>query len=62
MVKCFVIHNNHLISCSLDREIKIWDLNSHKMLHTFDEHTAGVNKMIIKDNFLFSTSDDNTMK
>ena len=34
--------NNRLISCSRDKTIKLWDINTGECLRTFHKHEKGV--------------------
>ncbi|VEV59299.1 periodic tryptophan protein 1, putative [Plasmodium vinckei vinckei] len=56
---------NLLCSGSKDHTIKLWDLSSLKILHTFDFHNKKINNLNFHENdtnLLLSTSSDKTLK
>jgi len=69
-VGCVVTyHNNskpYLVSGSHDNKIKLWDLMTRELQHTFEGHTHWVTSLAIfrsgKNNFLASGSLDKTIK
>lgn len=56
------INSEMLISCSRDKSIKFWDLNSLTPLHKLDVKVGGhfysVNRLILNNSRLISVSDD----
>jgi WD40 repeat protein len=61
---CFFKKKNHLISGSLNGEMKIWDLNENKCFRTLNEHKSKIDKIMINSkDFLVSLSfDDQEIK
>jgi WD40 repeat protein len=57
------LDNNELASCSNDKTVKIWDLESGECLSTLEGHSLEVNILcVLSDNRLASGSDDKTVK
>ena len=55
--------NNSLISCSYDKTIKCWDLDSLNCLKTLKGHSKSVNAVkLVENDLLVSCSDDFTLK
>ena len=61
-VNNFLVYENKLISCSNDKTIKIWDLNSYQCLQTLEGHTGCVKNILVYQNKLISCSYDKTIK
>lgn len=74
-VKCLVVDELKLYTCSYDSTIKIWnkfvscvliaDLISIKtgdLIYTISGHTKGVRNLIVDSNYIYSASDDKTVK
>lgn len=57
-----VIYNNYLITGSSDKTIKIWDLDSFKLINTLIAHTGGVYSLVLQNNKLISSSTDKTIR
>jgi len=58
MVLCLQLQNNHLFSGSLDYNIKWWDIDSKKNIHTFNQHTNAVQSIAVNEEILYSVSYD----
>ncbi len=61
------LNNNYLASGYDDSKIKIWDLNSKKLVYIFDKenggHSKSISALVPLSNFLLASgSDDNTIK
>ena len=59
------LKNGNIASSSLDKMIKIWDINNLKLLYTLKGHKDDVSCIIqdnLKENILYSGSDDKTIK
>ena len=59
---CMTTWGDKLISCSLDRDIKIWDLRPIRKLHTLCGHQGWVSCLAIWGDKLVSSSTDGTMR
>ncbi len=53
-----------LYSCSYDKTIKIWNIDSGKFLRTLTEHTYSIRNIFYdnNNNILFSGSEDKSIK
>ena len=60
-ISCPLVNDQMLISGSVDKAIKIWDLESGKELRTLDGK-AGISCLTVKDGMLISGSLDKTIK
>jgi len=56
-----LIHENNIITSSLDGTIKYRDKITGKLLKVLKGHTAGINTMTMDENNLISGSVDNTI-
>ena len=56
------MYENHLISCSNDTTIKIWDITTAVSIKTLKGHQNCVITMLIYKNQLMSSSEDQTIK
>ena len=54
--------DNLIISGSVDKTIKIWDINSGECLKTLEGHTNVVMSVFAKDNLIISGSYDKTIR
>ncbi len=55
-VSCLAIHNGRLISGSRDKSIKIWDLESGKELHSWDQaHEEEIRCIFVQGDILYSS-------
>ncbi len=61
-VWCLAIHENKLYSGGVDKTIRVWDTNTHKLIDTLKGHTSDVSHIIINGNKLYSGSADNTIR
>jgi hypothetical protein len=61
-VRCVNVYNGYIISCSLDKSIKIWDLHTGIFIRQLDGHTEGIYCMDISDPIMMTGSRDNTIK
>jgi hypothetical protein len=62
-VRGLAIHKGRLISCSPDKSIKIWDLESGKALHSWDKaHEKEVRAIFVQGDILYSSGNDGTLK
>ena len=55
-------NDNLIISCSGDKTIKIWDIDSGSCLKTLKDHTHCIMSVFVKDNLIISGSADNTIR
>lgn len=62
LIHDLVFYKNNLFTCSDDRTINQWDLESEKCIATFKGHQRTVLSCIVNDNFLISASSDCTIK
>ncbi|WVZ72631.1 hypothetical protein U9M48_021057 [Paspalum notatum var. saurae] len=56
------ISARRLYSCSLDKTIKVWDLNTLRCVQTLSEHKAPVTSVLCWDKKLLSSSLDKSVK
>ena len=56
-----LVKDNLIISGSLDKTIRIWDIDSGECLKTLKGHKDWVNSVFVKDNLIISGSWDNTI-
>lgn len=61
-VERVIIANNHIISGSRDKTIKIWDIKSGNEMSTLRGHTDTITSLSFHEPFLASGSKDNTVK
>ncbi|CAL9234259.1 unnamed protein product [Arabidopsis halleri] len=61
-VSCFVVGGQLLYSGSVDRTIKVWDLNTLQCIMTLKQHTGTVTSLLCWDKCLISSSLDGTIK
>jgi WD40 repeat protein len=61
-------HGDYLVSCSMDKSIKIWDISARKLLKVIDKarnagHSTSINKVIWSkyNDTIVSVSDDRTI-
>jgi len=60
---CFSKYNQTLFSCSKDRNIKIWNLETLKCTNILEEqHKQNINDIVLRGNNLISCSIDKTIK
>jgi WD40 repeat protein len=57
-----IISDGKIISGSQDKTIKVWDLNSGKLIYTLSGHNSGIYSLAVTDNKLLSCSADRTIK
>ena len=48
------VKDNIIISCSCDKTIKIWDIDTGVCLKTLEGHTNIVTSVFVKDNLIIS--------
>lgn len=58
----FTDDNRYLISGSQDNRIRIWDVESAQTLQVLENHSGTITNLLIKDNKLWSTSLDGSVK
>ncbi|MEZ5672233.1 MAG: AAA family ATPase [Thiotrichaceae bacterium] len=58
----FADQDRHLITGSQDNQIRIWDIESGKTLQVLEGHDGTVTNLLLKDNQLWSTGLDGTVK
>lgn len=56
------INENIIISGSIDKTIRIWDINSGYCIKKLVGHTATINSVVVKNNLIISGSDDTTIR
>ncbi|ESQ46870.1 hypothetical protein EUTSA_v10027745mg [Eutrema salsugineum] len=61
-VTCFIVGGQRLYSGSVDKTIKVWDLNTLECTMTLRQHTDTVTSLLCWDQYLFSSSLDGTIK
>ncbi|KYR02320.1 putative protein serine/threonine kinase [Tieghemostelium lacteum] len=60
---CLDTHRNLLYSCSFDKSIKVWDLNTMKCIKTLNAHSKSVKSLFLSGSqYLFSGSNDGSIK
>jgi F-box/WD-40 domain protein 7 len=57
-----VVHNNLLFSASWDRTVKVWDLDTFRLLRPLQGHTHRVHGMAVVRDHLFTGSADHSVK
>ena len=57
-----LVKDNLIISGSLDKTIRIWDIDSGCCLKTLEGHRDYVKSIFVKDNLIISGSDDKTIR
>ncbi|KAJ4901415.1 Zinc finger CCCH domain-containing protein 59 [Raphanus sativus] len=61
-VTCFIVGGQQLYSGSVDKTIKVWDLNTLECTTTLRQHTDTVTSLLCWDQYLISSSLDGTIK
>ncbi|KAG7612372.1 WD40-repeat-containing domain superfamily [Arabidopsis suecica] len=61
-VTCFAVGGQMLYSGSVDKTIKMWDLNTLQCIMTLKQHTGTVTSLLCWDKCLISSSLDGTIK
>ncbi|KFK33055.1 hypothetical protein AALP_AA6G324200 [Arabis alpina] len=61
-VTCFIVGGQRLYSGSVDKTIKVWDLNTLQCTLTLRQHTDTVTSLLCWDKVLISSSLDGTIK
>ncbi|VVB09446.1 unnamed protein product [Arabis nemorensis] len=61
-VTCFIVGGQRLYSGSVDKTIKVWDLNTLQCTMTLRQHTDTVTSLLCWDQFLISSSLDGTVR
>ncbi|KAJ0240901.1 WD40 repeat-containing protein [Hirschfeldia incana] len=61
-VTCFIVGGQRLYSGSVDKTIKVWDLNTLECTMTLRQHTDAVTSLLCWDQYLISSSLDGTIK
>ncbi|CAH2080126.1 unnamed protein product [Thlaspi arvense] len=61
-VTCFTVGGQRLYSGSVDKTIKVWDLNTLECTMTLRQHTDTVTSLLCWEEFLLSSSLDGTIK
>merc|ERR1712216_252329 len=59
---CYNGTNSTVYSGGNDRHIHIWDANDHTPVGCLDGHNDAVTALVLDANFLFSSSDDGTLR
>lgn len=60
-ISSLVIDNNFLFSGSIDKTIKMWNIDTGDLIKTFHGHKERVTSLVIKDNYLISGDWDNNI-
>ncbi|CAL9237072.1 unnamed protein product [Arabidopsis halleri] len=61
-VKCFVVGGQRLYSGSVDKTIKVWDLDTLQCIMTLRQHSDTVTSLLCWDQYLLSSSLDGSIK
>ncbi|KAL1195085.1 Zinc finger CCCH domain-containing protein 59 [Cardamine amara subsp. amara] len=61
-VKCFIVGGQRLYSGSVDKTIKVWDLNTLQCVMTLGQHSDIITSLLCWDQYLISSSLDGTIK
>lgn len=61
-ILCLEKYKNYIISGSSDKTIKIWDINSEKIITTLNSHNSAIHNLLVWDDRLISVSSDKTIK
>jgi len=61
-VSSVVVTDQYIISGSIDKTIKIWDLSTFELVASLEGHTSGVNSLVVSDKYIISGSYDRTIK
>lgn len=56
------VDNNQFLSASLDNTIKLWHVSGKSEMLTMKDHVDGVNSVACSDKYVFSVSDDLTLR
>ncbi|KAM9964065.1 hypothetical protein ACTFIW_005714 [Dictyostelium discoideum] len=59
---CIDIENNFLVSCSFDKQIKIYDLSTFKCIKSLNAHGKSIKSIYMSGKYLFSSSNDQSIK
>lgn len=61
-VLCLEKYKNYIISGSSDKTIKVYDINSDKLITRLNSHNSAVHNLLVWDDKLISVSSDKTIK
>jgi hypothetical protein len=61
-ILCLEKYKKSIISGSSDKTIKIWDINTGKLINTLNSHNSAVHNLLVWDDRLISVSSDKTIK
>lgn len=61
-ILCLEKYKNYFISGSSDKTIKIFDIYTSNLIHTFDNHNGAIHNLCVWDDKLVSVSSDKTIK
>jgi len=56
------VTDNYLLSGGTDRELKVWDLTTHKVIHALPGHKDCIWSIVANNNMVYTSSDDRTIK
>ncbi|KAN0029227.1 hypothetical protein ACTFIV_011106 [Dictyostelium citrinum] len=59
---CIDVENNFLVSCSFDKQIKIYDLSTFKCIKSLNAHGKSIKSIYMSGKYLFSSSNDQSIK
>ena len=63
ILKVIALNKNVIVSCGLDKSIRVWEWKNGQEFKRLKGHTAGVLCLLkITDNIIISGSEDNSMK